>query len=69
MYIFEKCRFANDVSPHFLEKYLISGVFYAKLYILFDENKVYLFNAAKINGETKETGGDTWNMFVEAEIV
>ena len=38
-------------------------------FLLFDENKVYLFNAAKINGETKETGGDTWNMFVEAEIV
>ncbi len=38
-------------------------------FLLFDENKVYLFNAAKINGETQETGGDTWNMFVEVESI
>ena len=38
-------------------------------FLLFDEDKVYLFTAAKINGETKLTGGDTWNMFVEVESI
>lgn len=27
-----------------------------------DDGKRYLFNGAKINGETKNTGGDTWNL-------
>ena len=36
-------------------------------FLLFDEDRVYLFNAAKMNGETKESGGDTWNMVVELE--
>ncbi len=38
-------------------------------FLLFDKSRTYLFNAAKINGETMETGGDTFNMFVEAEFV
>ena len=38
-------------------------------FLLFDGDRTYLFNAAKINGETAETGGDTWNMFVEVEFV
>lgn len=33
--------------------------------ILFDEEKKYLFTTAKINGEEKLIGGDTWNMVQE----
>ncbi len=36
-------------------------------FLLFDEGKIYLFNAAKIGGETQRTGGDTWNMVEEVE--
>ncbi len=34
-------------------------------FILWDDGRKYLFNGAKINGETKNTGGDTWNMVQE----
>ena len=33
--------------------------------ILFDNDKKYLFTSAKINGELKLEGGDTWNMVQE----
>lgn len=36
--------------------------------ILFDNGRIYLFTSAKINGETKLTGGDTWNMVQEIKI-
>ncbi|MBQ7948622.1 MAG: glycoside hydrolase family protein [Clostridia bacterium] len=34
-------------------------------FLLFDGDRTYLFNAAKINGETQRTGGDTWNFVQE----
>ena len=30
--------------------------------IFFDGKETYLFTTAKINGETRSNGGDTWNM-------
>ena len=34
-------------------------------FILFDDGRKYLFNGAKINGETTLTGGHTWNLVQE----
>ena len=33
-------------------------------HLLQDDEDLYLFTAAKINGETRSAGGDTWNMVV-----
>lgn len=38
-------------------------------FLLLDKERTYLFNAAKINGETQRTGGDTWNFVQEIKYV
>lgn len=35
--------------------------------LLWDQGRTYLFTAAKINGETMLTGGDTWNLVQEVK--
>lgn len=37
-------------------------------FLLCDSGRTYLFNAAKINGETQRTGGDTWNFVQEIKV-
>ena len=37
-------------------------------FLLMDGARTYLFNAAKINGETQRTGGDTWNLVQERKV-
>lgn len=37
--------------------------------LLFDGDRVYLFSTAKMNGETRETGGEAWNMIKEYRTV
>ena len=36
--------------------------------LLYDGDDVYLFTTAKINGETRATGGETWNMVAKMEM-
>ncbi len=36
--------------------------------LLLDGERVFVFTTAKINGETRATGGDTWNMLQEYKL-
>ena len=36
--------------------------------LLIDGDRVFVFTTAKINGETRATGGDTWNMLQEFKL-
>ena len=62
------CR-AYDFSVPYTDGSVIELQRRERPFLLFDGNRTYLFNAAKINGETMETGGDTWNMFARVEFV
>ncbi len=64
----EKACIAYDFSVSYTDGSVVELDRRERPFLLFDNGKAYLFNAAKINGETRETGGDTWNMLVEMEI-
>ena len=61
-------RKAYDFSVPYTDGTVLALQRRERPFLLFDKGKTYLFNAAKINGETTETGGDTWNMLVEVEF-
>ena len=63
----ENARQAYDFGVEYTDGSAIELQRRERPFLLFDEGKTYLFNAAKINGETKREGGDTWNMVVEVE--